>query len=111
MRVFYQAQCIRFQLPGTRQIAQTYNFDLQATAAQKFAINHGDNNMKSFQTMWNKNADDRIFAVMAINDNSKLTPEQKQSEVAKIIGTDPKKIKMFNEKYNNIKKLTQTGEL
>jgi hypothetical protein len=94
-----------------RNKAQTYNFDLQATAAQKFAINHGDNNMKSFQTMWNKNADDRIFAVMAINDNSKLTPEQKQSEVAKIIGTDPKKIKMFNEKYNNIKKLTQTGEL
>ena len=94
-----------------RNKAQTYNYDLQATAAQKFAINHGDNNMKSFQTMWNKNADDKIFAVMAINDNSKLTPEQKQSEVAKIIGTDSKKIKMFNEKYNNIKKLTLTGEL
>lgn len=94
-----------------RAKSDTYNQDMQATGAQKFAQKYGDNNMKSYQTMWNKNADNRIFQVMAVSDNPKLSKEQKQSEVAKIIGTNDKQVKMFYEKYKNIKKLTQDGIL
>lgn len=94
-----------------RNKSDIYNKDMQATGAQIFAQKYGDNNMKSFQTMWNKNADNRIFQVMAVSDNPKLSKEQKQSEVAKIIGTNDKQVKMFYEKYKNIKKLTQDGIL
>jgi hypothetical protein len=87
------------------------NIDMQATAAQKFANKFGDNNMKSFQQIWSKNADSRIFEALKIN-QSPISSEEKQAEYNRLFGQmTQKQIKMFKEKKQNIKKLVETGTL
>jgi lipase chaperone LimK len=48
---------------------------------------------------------------MNIFNDPKLSAEEKAKARDKLLGTDPKQIKIFNEKYNNINKLVQTGTL
>ena len=94
-----------------RAQADMTNIDMQATAAQKFANKFGDNNMKSFQQMWSKNADSRIFEGMNII-NSNMSQEEKKKEFNSLFGhmTDKQK-KEYQEKKNNLKKLMDTGSL
>jgi len=90
--------------------ADQTNIDMQATGAQKFAQQYGDNNMKAYQQLWNSNADSKIFEVMNIYKDI-TDPTQRKFEIEKLLGSDPKKRQEFYNKYQNIKKLSETGGL
>ena len=94
-----------------RAKADMHNIEMQAAAAEKFSQKFGDNNMNAFKQMWSNNADTKIFQAMNIFNDPKLSAEEKAKARDKLLGTDPKQIKIFNEKYNNINKLVQTGTL
>jgi hypothetical protein len=87
------------------------NLNLKATAIKKFADRFGDQNINSFNQMWSANADPQIFQLKSIFDDKSMTPEQKAKARDELIGTDKKQIQIFNEKWNNIQKLTKTGTL
>jgi len=84
--------------------------DSKATAVKKFADKFGDQNISAFNQMWSKNADPDIFQLKNVFE-SDMSSEEKQKAREKIIGNDFKKAKLFMEKWNNIKKLEQTGTL
>jgi hypothetical protein len=94
-----------------RAKADMHNIEMQAAAAEKFSQKFGDNNMNAFKQMWSNNADTKIFQAMNIFNDPKLSAEEKAKARDKLLGTDPKQIKIFNEKYKNINKLVQTGTL
>jgi hypothetical protein len=87
------------------------NLNLKATAIKKFADKFGDQNINAFNQMWSANADPQIFQLKSIFDDKSMTPEQKAKARDELIGTDKKQIQIFNEKWNNIQKLTKTGTL
>ena len=90
--------------------ADQTNIDMQASGAQKFAQQYGDNNMKAYQQLWNANADTKIFEV--INLYKDITdPTQRKFQIDKLLGSDPVKRQEFYNKYQNIKKLSETGGL
>ena len=94
-----------------RTQADMANVNMQATAAQKFATKFGDSNMKSFQQMWSKNADSKIFEGLQII-NSSASDQEKQAEYNKLFGhMTTKEKKVFQEKKNNINKLMNEGTL
>jgi hypothetical protein len=90
--------------------ADQTNLDLQARGAQQFAQKFGDNNMKAYQQAWNANADSKVFEAMniygAISD-----PAKRKEQIDRLLGSDEKKRKEFFDKYQNIKKLSETGSL
>lgn len=85
--------------------------DSKATAMKKFADKFGDQNLSAFNQMWKNNADPDIFQLKNIFDNPKISTEEKEKARDKLIGTSEKQKKIFMEKWNNIKKLEQTGSL
>jgi len=87
------------------------NLDMKANAIQKFSSKFGDQNLKSFEQMWSKNADPKIFQVMNIVSDPNMSSQEKASARDKLLGKDEKVLKQFNEKYMNVKKLEQTGSL
>jgi len=90
--------------------ADQTNIDMQANGAEKFARQYGDNNMKAYQQLWNANADSKIFEVMNIYRDI-TDPSVRKFEIEKLLGNDPKKRQEFYNKYQNIKKLSETGGL
>jgi len=86
------------------------NLDMQATAAQKFAIKYGDNNMNAFKQMWSKNSDSKIFEAMNIA-NETSDPAERKKALDELIPKDEKSRQVYLQKYRNIKKLTETGSL
>jgi hypothetical protein len=94
-----------------RAQADLTNIDLKATGIKKFADRFGDQNINSFNQMWSANADPKIFQLKSIFDDQNMTPEQKAKARDDLIGTDKKQLQIFNEKWNNIKKLEKTGTL
>jgi len=90
---------------ANRAFSDVTNIQMKATAAQKFYEKYGDNNMKSFQQMWSKNEDSKIFELYNIFHNDKLTQKEKEKARDKLLPKDAQ------EKWNNIQKLVQTGEL
>ena len=84
---------------------------MQATAAQKFANIYGDQNSNTFKKIWADNADSKIFELKNIFDNSELTTKEKEAARDKLLGTNADVITEFTTKWNNIKKLEQTGHL
>jgi hypothetical protein len=93
-----------------RTYSDLTNLDMQATGASKFAQKYGDSNLNSFKRMWSNNADSKVFEAMSIFENVK-DPAKAKAEIDKLLGDNPKKREEFFKKYNNIKKLTATGEL
>ena len=93
-----------------RAYSDLTNLDMQATAAEKFSQKFGDNNMKAFRQMWSKNADSKVFEAISIYNNI-TDPAERKKEIDKLMGSDPKKRSEFADKFRNIKKLTDTGEL
>ena len=85
--------------------------DSKATAMKKFADKFGDQNLSAFNQMWKNNADPDIFQLKNIFDNPKISAKEKEDARDKLIGTSEKQKKIFNEKWNNIKTLEQTGSL
>ena len=92
-----------------RTAADVRNIDAQAEAAQKFAAKNGTNNMASFQRMWGKNADTKVFQVMNIVDNVE-NPKEREALFKKLYPTD-KERKEGLQKYKNIRKLMNDGTL
>ena len=109
--------------------ADQTNLDLQAKGAQQFAQKSGDNNMKAYQQAWNANADSKVFEAMNIY-NAISDPEKRKEQIDLLLGKKPerdkyktnaefeaaetfyqKKRKGFFDKYQNIKKLSETGSL
>jgi hypothetical protein len=93
-----------------RTYSDLTNLDMQATGASKFAQKYGDSNLNAFKRMWSSNADSKVFEAMSIFENVK-DPAIAKTEIDKLLGDNPKKREEFFKKYNNIKKLTATGEL
>jgi len=112
-----------------RTYSDLTNLDMQATGAAKFAQKYGDSNLNAFKRMWSTNADSKVFEAMSVFENVK-DPEKAKEEINKILGEKPKRQdyksdseyvnaeksytlqrQQFYNKYNNIKKLTATGEL
>jgi hypothetical protein len=93
-----------------RTYSDLTNLDMQATGASKFAQKYGDSNLNSFKRMWSNNADSKVFEAMSIYENVK-DPAKAKEEINKLLGADPQQRQQFFNKYNNIKKLTATGEL
>jgi hypothetical protein len=85
--------------------------DVKATAVQKFANKYGDNNIKSFEQMWSKNADPKIFQLKNIFEDPDMSAKEKEEARDKLIGKDEKQRKIFAEKWNNIQRLEQNGSL
>jgi len=96
---------------ANRAKADMTELDLKATAAQKFSQQFGDNNFKSFQQMWTKNADSKIFELYNISKDPDLNAKEKEAAKAKLFPKNEKERKVFIEKYLNIKKLEETGSL
>lgn len=94
-----------------RAKADLTNISMQSKAAQNFANKYGDNNMKAFQQEWANNADTKVFQIINIANDTKLSQEKKQEMTNKILGDDPEARKIFAEKYQNIRKLEQNGKL
>lgn len=84
--------------------------DMEATAAEKFAKQFGDNNLNTFKQEWSKNADSRIFEAINLYNGAKNKASVKP-EIDKLLGGDPKQRKEYHEKYQNIMKLYNTGSL
>jgi hypothetical protein len=89
--------------------ADQTNLDLQAKGAQQFAQRFGDNNMKAYQQAWNANADTKVFEAMNIVQFVK-DPAKQKAELNRLF-PDPSQYKDFLTKYQNIKKLSDTGSL
>jgi len=86
------------------------NIDLQANGARKFAQKFGDNNITSYRDVWNANADSKVFEAMNIF-KSETDPVKRKNEIDKLLGANAEKRKEFYNKYQNIKKLSETGSL
>jgi hypothetical protein len=93
-----------------RTYADLTNLDMQATAAAKFAKKYGDSNLNTFKQQWSSNSDSKVFEAMSIFENVK-DPEKRKAEIDRLLGNNPEQRQQFFQKYNNIKKLTATGEL
>ena len=65
--------------------------------------------MGSFQRMWGKNADTKVFQVMNIVDNVE-DPKQREALFKKLY-TSEKEMKEGLQKYKNIRKLMLDGTL
>jgi len=89
--------------------ADQTNLDMQANGAQKFALRFGDNNMKAYQQAWNANADTKVFEAMNIVRFVK-DPAKQKAELNRLF-PDSSQYKDFLTKYQNIKKLSETGSL
>lgn len=95
-----------------RTKADMTNLDMQATAAQKFANRFGDNNMKKFQQEWSKNADTKIFQVINLANDTKLSTDEKEKAAEKLLGpVGSEERKIADEKYKNLLKLQKNGTL
>ena len=93
-----------------RTYADLTNLDMQATGAAKFAKKYGDSNLSTFKQQWSTNSDSKVFEAMALFENIK-DPAKRKAEIDKLMGNNPEQRQEFFQKYNNIKKLTATGEL
>ena len=94
-----------------RSYADVLATELEGRAAANFAQNFGDANHNAFKQTWSKNADSRIFEIMAL---PKLIPDKPErikaaNEILK--NATPKEREEFNRKYQNILRLEQTGSL
>jgi hypothetical protein len=90
--------------------AEVQNTDMQAQGVAKFAQKYGDNNLDAFKRLWSSNADSKVFEAMTIFENVK-DPEARKKAIDDLLGSNPQVRQKFYNKYNNIKKLTETGEL
>ena len=89
--------------------ADQTNLDMQANGAQQFSQKFGDNNMKAYQQAWNANAYSKIFEAMNITRD--ITDPTKQKAELNRLFPNPNQYKDFLKKYQNIKKLSETGSL
>jgi hypothetical protein len=94
-----------------RADADITNLDMMATGLQRHFQKFGDNNAKRFQQMWSANADSRIFELMNISRDIN-DPQKRQEYANKLLGNlDERQRQDLFRKYNNVVKLSKTGDL
>jgi hypothetical protein len=94
-----------------RADADITNLDMMATGLQRHSQKFGDNNSKRFQQMWAANADSRIFELMNISRDIK-DPQKRKDYAEKLLGNlDESQRQDLFRKYNNVVKLSKTGDL
>ncbi len=94
-----------------RADADITNLDMMATGMQRHTEKFGDANAKRFQQMWSSNADSRIFEIMNIARDIK-EPNKRKELTDKLLGDmNEDQRKDLYRKYNNLIKLTNTGDL
>jgi hypothetical protein len=94
-----------------RADADITNLDMMATGLQRHAQRYGDANAKRFQQMWASNADSRIFEIMNIARDVK-DPAKRKEMTDKLLGDmDEAQRQDLFRRYNNLVKLTKTGDL
>jgi hypothetical protein len=94
-----------------RADADITNLDMQATGLQRHTQQFGDANAKRFQQMWSSNADSRIFELMNVMRDVKDPKKVKELRDKLLSDMDETQIKDLFRKYNNLVKLTKTGDL
>jgi hypothetical protein len=85
--------------------------DLEGRAAAAFAQKYGDANHNTFKQLWSKNADSRIFEIMALPKLIQDKSERIKAANEILKNATPKEREEFNRKYQNILRLEQTGSL
>jgi hypothetical protein len=94
-----------------RADADLTQMDLMANGLQKHSQRYGDANTKRYQQMWAANADSRIFEMMNIARDVK-DPNQRQEMANKLLqNLNQKQLDEFEQKYQNLLKLSKTGDL
>lgn len=93
-----------------RTYADLTNLDMQAKGASNFAQKYGDNNLSFFKQKWSENADSKVFEAISIY-NSVTDPAERKKAIDALMGSNPKERAKFADKFKNIKKLSETGEL
>ena len=94
-----------------RADADITNLDMMATGLQRHFQKFGDNNTKRFQQMWASNADSRIFEIMNIARDVKDPAKRKEMTDKLLGGMDEAQRQDLFRRYNNLVKLTNTGDL
>ena len=94
-----------------RADADITNLDMMATGLQRHAQRYGDANAKRFQQMWASNADSRIFEIMNIARDVKDPNKRKEMTDKLLGGMDEAQRQDLFRRYNNLVKLTNTGDL
>lgn len=94
-----------------RADADITNLDMMATGMQRHTEKFGDANAKRFQQMWSSNADSRIFEIMNIARDVKDANKRKELTDKLLGDMDETQRKDLYRKYNNLIKLTNTGDL
>jgi len=94
-----------------RADADITNLDMMATGMQRHTQKFGDANAKRFQQMWSSNADSRIFEIMNIARDVKDANKRKELTDKLLGDMDDNQRKDLYRKYNNLVKLTNSGDL
>jgi hypothetical protein len=94
-----------------RADAEITNLDMMDTGMQRHTQKFGDANAKRFQQMWSSNADSRIFEIMNIARDVKDANKRKELTDKLLGDMDDNQRKDLYRKYNNLIKLTSSGDL
>jgi hypothetical protein len=94
-----------------RADADITNLDMMATGMQRHTQKFGDANAKRFQQMWSSNADSRIFEIMNIARDVKDVKKREELTNKLLGGMDDNQRQNLFRQYNNLIKLTNTGDL
>jgi len=94
-----------------RAYADVIATELEGRAAAAFAQRYGDANHNTFKQTWSKNADSRIFEIMALPKLIQDKSERIKAANEILKNATPKEREEFNRKYQNILRLEQTGSL
>jgi hypothetical protein len=94
-----------------RADADMTNLDLMASGLQKHSQLYGDANTKRYQQMWSTNADSRIFELMNIARDVKDEKTRMAMSNKLLSGLNDAQRQQLTKQYQNILKLSKTGEL
>ena len=94
-----------------RADADLTNLDLMAGGLQKHSQLYGDANTKRYQQMWANNADSRIFELMNIARDVKDEKTRMAMSNKLLSDLNDAQRQQLTNKYQNILKLSKTGEL
>ena len=93
-----------------RNFGDIKDFELRAQALQQYHTKNGEANNNSFLTDWSKNANNKVFQAMAIDEQIQ-DKDAKKKAINDLLGDDQKARELFYKKYKNIQKLVNTGTL
>ena len=97
-----------------RAYADLTNIDMQAAGANAFANKYGEANLNSFKQAWAANADSKVFELINMHKAAEglegKAKEKALLEIKSFVGTGKPAAQLL-EKYKNLKKLSETGEL